>query len=171
MFPTPMTTDAPDHGGPPNKNANTKQWGGVNSLGQMAKQGLWPTVTVNGNRNRSEYLTAGGDGLETAVKRWRTPQAGDHKISGNPDRIDHPTRQEMLADQAANWPTPGASRTGGADSHGQMPEAFRGGLLNPRWVEWLMGIPIGWTGLGPLATESYRQLWRGFLNCSEGSND
>ena len=42
-YPTPQTTDAPDGGGPPNKNANTTQWNGVNSLGQMAKQGLWPT--------------------------------------------------------------------------------------------------------------------------------
>lgn len=24
-----------------------------------------------------------------------------------------------------------------------------GGSLNPTWVEWLMGFPIGWTDLGP----------------------
>ena len=23
----------------------------------------------------------------------------------------------------------------------------RGGKLNPQWVEWLMGFPIGWTDL------------------------
>jgi len=33
------------------------------------------------------------------------------------------------------------------------------GLLNPPWVEWLMGWPIGWTDLLPLATDKY-QLWR-----------
>ncbi len=30
--------------------------------------------------------------------------------------------------------------------------------LNPDWVEWLMGWPIGWTDLKPLATDKYR-LW------------
>ncbi len=37
-----------------------------------------------------------------------------------------------------------------------------GGLLNPRWVEWLMGIAIGWTSSEPLGTESYRRWWRSF---------
>jgi hypothetical protein len=27
-----------------------------------------------------------------------------------------------------------------------------GGSLNPTWVEWLMGWPLGWTDLKPLAT-------------------
>jgi len=50
-----------------------------------------------------------------------------------------------------------------------------GGQLNPMWVEWLMGLPIGWTALKPLATESYRQWWRDFLehsgNGSESATD
>jgi hypothetical protein len=28
-----------------------------------------------------------------------------------------------------------------------------GGKLNPTWVEWLMGWPLGWTDLKPLATD------------------
>jgi hypothetical protein len=32
-----------------------------------------------------------------------------------------------------------------------------GGQLNPTWVEWLMGWPIGWTDLEPLATDRFRQ--------------
>lgn len=31
--------------------------------------------------------------------------------------------------------------------------------LNPEWVEWLMGWPIGWTSLEPLSKESFEQ-WR-----------
>ena len=31
------------------------------------------------------------------------------------------------------------------------------GQLNPTWVEWLMGWPIGWTDLKPLAMDRYRQ--------------
>jgi hypothetical protein len=33
------------------------------------------------------------------------------------------------------------------------------GRLNPEWVEWLMGWPIGWTDLKPLATDRFRE-WR-----------
>lgn len=33
-----------------------------------------------------------------------------------------------------------------------------GGRLNPSWVEWLMGWPIGWTACEPLATDKF-QLW------------
>jgi hypothetical protein len=29
------------------------------------------------------------------------------------------------------------------------------GELNPPWVEWLMGFPLGWTELNALATQSY----------------
>ena len=32
-----------------------------------------------------------------------------------------------------------------------------GGHLNPTWVEWLMGWPIGWTDLKPLETDKFRQ--------------
>ena len=179
MWPTPAARDAKDSGTEPSQWARhtpglsiqvQRQWPTPQSRDHRSGEpermnrpqqnlydaaAMWPTPTVNGNRNRAEYPTAGGDGLETAVKRWRTTQAGDHKISGNPDRIDHPTRQEMLADQVANWPTPRASQTGGADRHGEMPEAFRGGKLNPRWVEWLQGIPIGWTETDELPQTNY----------------
>jgi hypothetical protein len=32
-------------------------------------------------------------------------------------------------------------------------QATIGGKLNPTWVEWLMGWPLGWTDLKPLATD------------------
>ncbi len=34
-----------------------------------------------------------------------------------------------------------------------------GGHLNPTWVEWLMGWPVGWTDLKPLETDKFPQ-WR-----------
>lgn len=33
--------------------------------------------------------------------------------------------------------------------------------LNPDWVEWLMGWPIGWTALRPLATDRFRSWLHG----------
>ena len=32
------------------------------------------------------------------------------------------------------------------------------GQLNPPWVEWLMGWPIGWTDLKPLVTDKFRNV-------------
>ncbi len=33
--------------------------------------------------------------------------------------------------------------------------AGNGGQLNPPWVEWLMGWPIGWTDLKPLEMDKF----------------
>ena len=71
------------------------------------------------------------------------------------------------------WPTPRASDRKGATSpdamrkaisrgfYPNLPEAISasvpgGGKLNPEWTEWLMGWPIGWTDLKPLATGKCR---------------
>jgi hypothetical protein len=35
-----------------------------------------------------------------------------------------------------------------------------GGQLNPTWVEWLMGWPIGWTDLKPLEMDKFQQWLR-----------
>lgn len=32
-----------------------------------------------------------------------------------------------------------------------------GGTLNPMWVEWLMGWPLGWTDLRPLETDRFQE--------------
>lgn len=36
------------------------------------------------------------------------------------------------------------SQRGGGKKGEQLPNAV-GGALNPRWAEWFMGLPIGWT--------------------------
>jgi hypothetical protein len=33
------------------------------------------------------------------------------------------------------------------------------GHLNPEWLEWFMGWPMGWTELEPLATDKF-QSWQ-----------
>ena len=71
----------------------------------------------------------------------------------------------------ALYPTPRANKWGPPDSHGKVPEALAGGRLNPRWVEWLMGIPIGWTRLEPLEMESYLRWWQSFCGGTEGYGD
>jgi hypothetical protein len=57
---------------------------------------------------------------------WPTPTATDHK--GGYRDLNNPKNGEQLANQV-------------------------GGQLNPTWVEWLMGFPLGWTDLRGLATQ------------------
>lgn len=84
-----------------------------------------------------------------------------------------PNAQERMSLQTMArrnmWPTPtvhgnynrkGASKTSGdglatAVKLASPPED--GGPLNPTWVEWLMGWPMGWTDLKPLAMDRYQQ--------------
>jgi hypothetical protein len=66
----------------------------------------------------------------------------------------------------AMYPTPtvqDASNNGGPSQYGRnsLPlNAVDGGSLNPTWVEWLMGFPLGWTALDALETPSSRKSSR-----------
>lgn len=64
--------------------------------------------------------------------------------------------------ESGSWPTPANrdwrspnrlpySERGGGKKGEQLPNAI-GGQLNPTWVEWLMGFPLGWTDLKDSAT-------------------
>lgn len=84
--------------------------------------GFLPTLTVNGNYNRSGASSKSGDGLATAVKRMPTLTASD--ASGGPGS---------------------SGRAGGDNLRTKV-----GGCLSPTWCEWFMGWPIGWTDLNPM---------------------
>lgn len=43
--------------------------------------------------------------------------------------------------------------------------AVVGGPLNPPWVEWLMGWPIGWTDCAPLGMDRFQEWRRSFSIC------
>jgi hypothetical protein len=87
----------------------------------------WPTPTVCGNYNRKGASASSGDGLTTAVLKCATPTARDWR-SGKASEETHARNSRPLSEQI-------------------------GGSLNPTWVEWLMGWPLGWTDLEPLATD------------------
>jgi hypothetical protein len=114
-----------------------------------AKHNLWPTPRAanpgsrpngKGGKVLSEEVLI-SEGLRNRnEKLWPTPSARDWKDSPgmaqtavNPDG-SHRNRNDQLA-RAVYSVTPPA------------------GSLNPDWVEWLMGVPIGWTDLGSWETE------------------
>jgi len=130
-WPTPRATDG-SHGGRVTPRESRE---GGNLVEAVSARTMWPTPTVSGNHNRREYPTSAGDGLETAVKRWPTPMARDHR-TGQAHRGGDPARHFgwNLNDWAAADPGQGHASTGI-------------GQLNPTWVEVLMGFPLGWTDL------------------------
>jgi hypothetical protein len=76
-----------------------------------------------------------------------------------------------LLTSAVLLPTPGAAE--GRQVH--LAQAVRlgqgGGRLNPAWVEWLMGWPIGWTDCAPSGTGRFRRWLRRHSCCSGSAPD
>jgi hypothetical protein len=105
-------------------------------LTRETEYGLWPTPTVCGNYNQKGMSKSSGDGLATAVKMWPTP-----RTRGMCGGTGH---KQMLIQKLG-------------EEEGT--EMFNGGKLNPSWVEWLMGWPLGWTDLKPLETDKF-QKWQ-----------
>jgi hypothetical protein len=92
-------------------------------------------------------------GLASAVKLFPTPVADDTGSRSKP----YAQGGTPLSLAVKTWPTPSTiGLNGGSNSRAAREkrgeEATHLGPLNPDWVEWLMGWPIGWTDLKPLET-------------------
>lgn len=109
-------------------------------------------------------------GLENAVKLWPTPRANDAEKRGD-FNADDPRNDLAGAVKKCeqNFATPTATmHKGWSANHNraetndrldyQIERGAEGvGRLNPQWVEWLMGWPLGWTDLKPLETDRFRE--------------
>jgi len=118
-------------------------------------------ATPNGLTGRGASKTQGRD-LLMDVKQWATPKASDPQHSG-PNMRDSAGNYALPAQAVrASWETPTVSTGGHRQADGSMTpkldqqvkhykqlnvevEAKATGKLNPRWVETLMGLPVGWT--------------------------
>ena len=104
--------------------------------------------------------------LTGAVHLWPTPSATDHKGAGQSgslrDRLDYAA--ERGATKSKIYPTPKGSPSGpdyarmnrsgsGGDDLVTAVAREEHGQLNPEWVEWLMGFPLGWTDLEDSETQ------------------
>ena len=95
-------------------------------------EALWPTPTTR-DRGKDAPNRKGGKSLGMAVRLWPTPVTSDWKNSGFPP----------AAMNRDNLPAALMKRNGAKAGDGH---------LNPNWVEWLMGFPVGWTDLEDSAT-------------------
>ncbi len=83
---------------------------------------------------------------------WATPEG---MAGGKISRGGKRKNELLLTGQVKAWPTPASSTgsggphglDGGAGARSMLPEDMQrsSGKLNPRWVETLMGLPVGWT--------------------------
>jgi hypothetical protein len=73
------------------------------------------------------------------------------------------------------WPTPTTQDAKNNGSPSQQRRNTRplnaraGGPLNPEWIEWLMGFPIGWTALAPSGTPCSRRSRSGSAGASSST--
>ena len=113
------------------------------SLEKIAR--MWPTPTVNDSRNGANRTSARKPGskhhdgvtLVDAVRLWPTPGARLGDARGMPSKrlaLERLRTRKNLDDAVAA-------------SSERDPDDPSGGRLNPTWVEWLMGFPLGWTDL------------------------
>jgi hypothetical protein len=123
------------------------------------------TTGLDGGSNSRKALRA-------RMEMWRTPTAHEWKNTGHSTQIHlsdqvRPEQVKNAKKMAAMWPTPKVQDSRHAkmrhldesDDHwksnlGEVVSAqVNGGSLNPTWVEWLMGWPLGWTDLKPLVMD------------------
>jgi hypothetical protein len=68
-----------------------------------------------------------------------------------------PTACQGHNNSAMNGGTAGRAMLAAAASSNEEAKAMAGGALNPTWVEWLMGFPLGWTVCDASGTRSSRR--------------
>lgn len=113
---------------------------------------MWPTPKASPSGPdyaRTNREDSGGDDPATAVARemFPTPTMQDSANDGGP--AQHNRNSLPLNAAVKVWTTPCADdtghRTGKYSQGGTALSTQAGGQLNPTWVEWLMGFPLGWT--------------------------
>jgi hypothetical protein len=99
----------------------------------MAKHGMWLTPTVDDSSNVTRQSGAFQSLTRSVREMLPTPTVQDASNNGGPSQMERNTPPL---------------------------NAVAGGALNPMWVEWLMGWPLGWTDCGASGMDKFRQ-WCG----------
>lgn len=105
----------------------------------------WATLTSHPKGPGGEKRREGGPTLQTQANLWATPTSRDWKGRIRPS--SRAKTNSLLGRQAPRSGIVGPT---------SLPSTRR---LNPRFVEWLMGMPLGWTDCGASVTPSF-QSWR-----------
>ena len=144
--------------------SDARLWATPNNLPQRSPEALLRQAESS-RKGRKRPANLREQVCAETVRLWPTPKATDHKGSGpaGSKSAEHDLKKHNLKGVVMFYPTPttGAGLCGGTgnfqqmkklEESGQITEEERrnmsqgnGGQLNPDWVEWLMGYPIGWS--------------------------
>jgi hypothetical protein len=153
-------------------------------LTREIESGLWPAPTrVDGEHpGRVKHKQGQQFALSMAVQRWPTPTSRDWK-DGSAQACRNVPANGLLGRVVHQWPTPRSCSAMAAtfteDAIAKAGDRFPnletvvaqtdpelGGALNPAWVEWLMGYPLGWTVCEGWVTRSSRKSQSGSPDAS-----
>jgi hypothetical protein len=148
------------------------QWGLMRDGECWEQQMLAQTIrgTESGLSEKLPTPTASDYKSQPTSKSWKAKGAINYKLSNPEIQAMWPTPTSHMAKETnapsehkrntptltaqVNWPTPVADDTSHRKNKyaqgGTALSTKAGGKLNPMWVEWLMGWPLGWTDLKPL---------------------
>jgi hypothetical protein len=134
----------------------------------------WKAQVTTQRGEYSQRLKSVGITRENESISWPTPTTQDSNKATKKIRDNHQNNLTAIVFSREMLPTPTARdwkggystaalirKDGKSRAMDALPNAAIGGLgtdvvsghLNPDWVEWLMGVPIGWTDLGFWETE------------------
>ncbi len=143
----------------------------------VSASGSLPTPTTKSNQMCPSMMSRGVACRNLREAMWPTPKAS----AAGPDfaKVGRSKTGISLATAVAMFPTPAATDGKGAGKTGTLRDRLDyevergatksktyqqppqdGGSLNPTWVEWLMGFPLGWTALDASETPSSRKSSR-----------
>lgn len=157
-----------------------RTWPGISGLDVIASSARWTAWATSLRRHCAARRTSAPHIAGSGCSCWPTPQERDHK-SGMANRPFRPHAPANLLDDVALWATPSTTDHKGSRRPGQRrgqlseqtetrplpglpdpaippagppssPDGPISRRLSPRFVEWLMGLPLGWTEIAPPAS-------------------
>ena len=119
----------------------------------------WPRAGSMRNGIACRHLPSAPLTAATGCSSWPTPRANERQQANSQDSY-------VALSKAVRMPfaTPTVSSAKGSTGGTKQSRDLRmdvGGQLNPTWVEWLMGFPLGWTALPASETPSSRRSRNG----------
>ena len=152
MWPTPQAEDS-HHGG-----RSMSPRGVQKRLTEGRQLDLGQTVALRGGPlTRQTYPTPKGSPSGPDYARTNRPESGGDDLATAIARKTYPTPRASDGPPRSSHNRTWSTTDKNLHTVVAKPE---GGQLNPEWVEWLMGWPIGWTALEPLAMDRYQRWLR-----------
>jgi hypothetical protein len=161
MWPTPRAAEA----GPDFAKMKRSKTG----ISLQTAVAMWPTPRAGnpgsrpngkGGKILAEEVSI-AEGLRERGQKFGTPRASHSKTTGRPITTALADAVMFATPKSRDWK--GQSQRGIHAPGDALPNMDRGdgkpigGSLNPTWVEWLMGWPLGWTDCVASAMDRFHQ--------------